>query len=325
MNIEIKNILLCHLPSPITFLEHISTTNNIFIKRDDMTGLALGGNKARKLSFFMKDAIDKKYDFIITYGSVQSNHCCMTAAACASLGLPCKLILSEPEEKPKYEGNFFLYNLYGAELLFCKVDKVNEQIQNEISILKHQGYKPYFIPGGGHGNLGTHAYVEAYDEIEQQRKEIGVNFDYIFHASGTGTTQAGLIIGAQKHINSTKIIGLSIARKKDRGIFVIKDSILDYSKEHKVQIININTIDSSIYFIDKYIGAGYGYVYPQVLHTIKNIAQKTGILLDPTYTGKAFYGMLDYIDKNNIENKNILFIHTGGIPILLSDTKLFKE
>lgn len=316
-----NKINLCTLPTPLQQTSNINN-NNLFIKRDDMTDLVLGGNKARKLEYFMQDALDKNADFIVTYGSVHSNHCRMTAAAASKLGLPCLLILSKPDKIPGYNGNYFLYDLLNAKIHYVEDGKVSETIDDELKTLKDIGHNPYFIYGGGHGNLGTQAYIDAYQEIEVQKEKSKIEFDYIFLASGTGTTQAGLIIGKEMLDNKEKIIGISIARNKDRGKNIIKESVENYLKENN---LNLNIEREDITFIDQYIGNGYADVYPEIKETIKELAQKEAILLDPVYTGKAFYGMKNYISKNNISNKNILFIHTGGTPILFSNAEKFRE
>lgn len=316
-----NKINLCTLPTPLQKISNINS-NKLFIKRDDMTDLVLGGNKARKLEYFMQDAVDKNADYIVTYGSVHSNHCRMTAAAASKLGLPCLLILSKPDKISGYNGNYFLYDLLDAKIHYVEDGKVSETIDDELKTLKDIGHKPYFIYGGGHGNLGTQAYIDAYQEIEVQKEKLEIEFDYIFLASGTGTTQAGLIIGREMIDNKEKIIGISIARNKDRGTNVIKESIDNYSKEYDKKI-NINK--EEIIFLDQYIGKGYADLYPEIKDTIKEIAKKDAILLDPVYTGKAFYGMKDYLIKNDISNKNVLFIHTGGTPILFSNAEKFRE
>ncbi|MCK8816296.1 D-cysteine desulfhydrase family protein [Natroniella sulfidigena] len=316
-----KKIEFCCLPTSLQRL-NINWKNNFYIKRDDMTDLALGGNKARKLEYFMQDALNKGADYIVTYGSTHSNHCRMTAAAASKLDLPCLLILAEPDEEPKYKGNFFLYDLFNAEIKYTSTNKVSETIDQELDELKKDGINPYFIYGGGHGNLGTHAYVEAYKEIKAQREELGVNFDYIFFASGTGTTQAGLITGKEIYNGDEEIIGISIARNEERGSEVIEQNIKNYCQENEVKI---NNIKLKINFTDEYVGQGYGDSYAEVLDTVSEVAKREGILLDPVYTGKAFYGMMDYLAKNNISNKNILFIHTGGTPILFSNAEKFRE
>ena len=316
-----RKLNFCKLPTSLKKINNINN-NNIYIKRDDMTGLAMGGNKARKLEYFMKDALNNDADYIVTYGSVHSNHCRMTAAAASKIGLPSLLILSKPENKPPYNGNYFLYDLLDADIHYVENNNVSVTIDKQLEKLKAKGNNPYFIYGGGHGNLGTQAYIDAYHEIEKQKKDMNINFDYIFLASGTGTTQAGLIIGKKSLNNNEKIIGISIAREKERGTNVIQESIEQYIKDNELEI-NINR--NEIIFLDKYIGKGYADINQNIKKTIKEIAKKEAILLDPVYTGKAFYGMKDYIKYNNIENKNILFIHTGGTPILFSNAEKFRE
>lgn len=299
---------------------HSFSKNNIYIKREDLIDLAFGGNKARKITYFAEDILKNKNDYIVTYGSSQSNHCRVTAAIAAKLGLKCLLILAD-DGKFDYNGNYFLYDLFGAEIITVNVNEVSKSIDLIMKKLRKKGYNPYFITGGGHGNLGTQAYVDAYEEIRKQSSEIGVHFDYIFLASGTGTTHAGLEIGQKLNGDNTDIIGISIARKELRGKQVILDSINEYKREKKIQL---SVEEKDIKFIDSYIGNGYADIYKGILEVIKSMARQENILLDPVYTGKAFYGMLDFIEKNNINNKNILFIHTGGSPLLFRYADEFK-
>src|SRR5699024_6668337 len=230
-----------------------------------------------------------------------------TAAFAAQHNIPCTLILAKPKinHQINFNGNFFLYHLLDSEIIWTEVDKVSTTIDRIMEDLKNKGYNPYFIPGGGHGNIGTYAYIKAYEEIERQKKQLNINFDYIFLASGTGTTQAGLIVGQKFNENSEKIIGISVARNEERGKEVIYDSIIQYLKDNNM---SVDIEKNDINFLDNYIGKGYGDIYNDILETIKTIVKNEGILLDPIYTGKGFYGMLDYIESENINNKNILFI-----------------
>src|SRR5699024_4907653 len=163
-----KKFKLTNLPSPINFFNKINS-NNVYLKRDDLSDLALGGNKVRKLEYFMADAVAKKADCIVTYGFPQSNHCRITAAASNKKGLTTVLILSE-SDNIKNNGNYFLYSLFYVELVWAKIDCVPETINKTLINLKKRGYNPYFIQGGGHGNLGTHAYRKAYEEILYEEK-----------------------------------------------------------------------------------------------------------------------------------------------------------
>ncbi|AKG03773.1 1-aminocyclopropane-1-carboxylate deaminase [Salimicrobium jeotgali] len=297
--------------SPNTPIQRISNdTNKIFVKRDDLYPVSFGGNKARKAINFFEEIDKGHFDCVLTYGSSSSNHCRVIANMCASRGLPC-FIVSPNEGETTYNSKMFEW--FGAKIIKCNISKVKETINHTLSQLQEQGYIPYFIQGGGHGNLGTKAYVEVYNEIVDYESETGVQFDYIFHASGTGTTQAGLVCG--KHLNQDydrKIIGISIARNLSRGKQVIHESVENYfqnadglSLPEKKEII----------FDDSFTMGGYGIMNKEIKSTIKETLFKEGLPLDPTYTGKAFLGMNKYLDRERIFNKNVLFIHTGGTPL----------
>ncbi len=311
-----EKINLAKLPTPLDYYGELFG-NRVFIKRDDLTDLLLGGNKARKLEYFLHDAIKKEADVLVTYGSPQSNHCRMTAAAANKIGMECLLVLSQ-EDNINYNGNFLLNDLLDAEIRWTTLENVSETIQLTLDLLCSRGKKPYFIQGGGHGYLGTHAYVEAYNEMIHGKE----NIDYIFHATGTGTTQAGLLVGSLLNNSRTKIVGISIARKVAQCRQVISESIVDYF-EHN----NINSVDfeNKIFVEDDYIGEGYADIYPDIIKTIKQVLKKSTILLDPVYTGKAFYGMLNYLIRNNITNKDVVFIHTGGTPLVFNYSDKFQS
>ncbi|WP_078392860.1 1-aminocyclopropane-1-carboxylate deaminase/D-cysteine desulfhydrase [Shouchella patagoniensis] len=312
-----EKISFSSLPTPISNegRHKLWNGNNLYVKRDDLTGFALGGNKSRKLEYFFYDAVVQKSNHIVTYGALQSNHCRMTAAAASKMGMDFTMIVPETDEKPTYEGNYKITSLMGVNLIATPLNQVKTTITETLSSLKTLGDAPYFIPGGGHGYLGTLGYVEAYREIESQKQHnlVPRDIDYIFLASGTGATQAGLIVGSGLCNNAEKIVGISIARAYKQGIQPIKESINEYNNINKTDIKT-----NKIVFEDKYIGSGYGDVYTEIETTIKKVAKLTSIILDPIYTGKAFYGMLDYLDRNSIKNKNVIFIHTGGIPLFFN-------
>lgn len=307
------------LPTAIDFYGEVDS-NQLYIKRDDLTDIAFGGNKARKLNFFLKDALLKEADCIVTYGAIQSNHCRITSAVATMNNLDVYLIQPKSNED-NINGNALINLFYEPKLITTTLDSVSETINHTLQRLDSLGKKPYFIPGGGHGDLGTHAYRMAYEEIMKQEQELELEFDYIFHASGTGTTQAGLVAG--NHINKkhTDVVGISIARSFEKGTEVIKDSLLSYLGSQK----HSKPEDLNIQFIDEYIGDGYADVYPEVMHTIKEVARKSAIFFDPIYTGKAFYGMKQYMEKNQLKNKKILFIHTGGTPIIFNYAEEFRK
>ncbi|MCB5559714.1 pyridoxal-phosphate dependent enzyme [Anaerosalibacter bizertensis] len=287
--------------------------NNFYIKRDDLIPISFGGNKARKAILFFKDIERTNSDCVVTYGSSSSNHCRIIANIAASKGLPCYII--SPTETNKITANSKMIKLFRSKVIKCSVTEVKETINKTVKELKREGYKPYFIQGGGHGDIGTQAYVNTYKEIIDYEKTKGIHFDYIFHASGTGTTQAGLICGKLLNRTNTNIIGISVARKNPYGGQVVLDSVNSYLKNIKKDKLSIEEIN----FIDDYVLKGYGHYNKEILETIKEVLIKDGIPLDTTYTGKAFWGMKEYIKKNQIKGKNILFIHTGGTPLFFDD------
>src|SRR5699024_10624724 len=220
-------------PTPIEYYGKVQE-NDLYIKRDDLTEPTLGGNKVRKLELFLEEAQDEHADYIVTYGAAQSNHCRLTVSMANKLGFKVLLILANTDNI-HYNGNFLIYDLYDTEIVWTETNQVPETIETTINKLKKQGHSPYFIQGGGHGNLGTHAYKLAFDEILQQEKEMNITFDAVFHASGTGTTQAGLIVGNKMHNAMKDIIGISVARNEERGMEVVEESVRTYLEEHQLE------------------------------------------------------------------------------------------
>lgn len=302
--------------TPIQKLNMRLNDNAIFIKRDDLIPFSFGGNKARKAKLFFEDLESQKSDCVVTYGSSSSNHCRIVANLAASKGL--KSIIISPVETSKTTFNSQMMVLFGAEIISCMVSEVKDTIDGELSRVTKEGYKPYFIQGGGHGNLGTKAYIEAYEEIKTFELENNIKFDYIFHTSGTGTTQAGLVCGKLINRDDKQIIGISNARKNPYGGQIVLDSVNSYLKS-----IGIESVGSeSINFIDDYVIDGYGAYNNDVLEVIREVLIKEGIPLDTTYTGKGFWGMREYIKEKQITGQNILFIHTGGTPLFFDDLEV---
>ena len=302
--------------TPIQKLNIRLNNNAIFMKRDDLIPFSFGGNKARKVKLFFKDLEGQKSDCVVTYGSSSSNHCRIVSNIAASKGLKC--IIISPVETGKTTFNSQMMELFGAEIISCKVTEVKDTIDGELSRLTKEGYKPYFIEGGGHGNLGTKAYIEAYEEIRTFELENNIKFDYIFHTSGTGTTQAGLVCGKLINRDDRQIIGISNARKNPYGGQVVLDSVNSYLGYIGEKSVGSEAID----FIDDYVLDGYGAYNNEVLEVIREVLIKDGIPLDTTYTGKGFWGMKEYIKENQIAGKNILFIHTGGTPLFFDDLEV---
>ena len=294
--------------SPIYNIEEYKD-NKIYIMRDDLIPFSFGGNKARKAINFFKEIEKYNYDYVITYGSASSNHCRIIANLCKLNNIKCTIISTEKENETH---NKIMCELFGVEFVYCNVEDVKKTIEKQIRKKEKENFKPYFIQGGGHGNLGTQSYIDAYKEILEYEKNNNIKFNYIFHASGTGTTQAGLVLGKIINNSNAKIVGISIARKLPRGRDVIIDSIKDYIKEKKFKI---EVKEQDVEFVDDYILGGYGKFNKKILDEIKEMLCNNGIPMDTTYTGKAYWGMKEYIKKENIKKTKILFIHTGGTPI----------
>lgn len=283
-----------------------------------MLPFSFGGNKARKAMYFLDEIKKNKSDCIITYGSNSSNHCRVIANMAASLKIKC-IIISPEENESTF--NFQMLDCFGATVITCPLSNVSQTIENTVDSVKEQGYSPYFIMGGGHGNLGTQAYVDCFYEILNFENENSIHFDYIFHASGTGTTQAGLVCGKLLNKSNTKIVGISIARKNPRGRQVVADSVNEYMSS----LGFTDDYSEQVELIDDYVLDGYGKYNSDIDQTIQNVLINYGIPLNRTYTGKAFWGMGDLLEKENIENKDILFIHTGGTPLFFDYLKRIQR
>lgn len=282
--------------------------NCLWIKREDLIPFSFGGNKARKAILFFEQIDKGDYDCVVTYGSGSSNHCRIIANQCCRRGMKCYIISPEEASEPTF--NSQMMALFGAEITVVPVTQVHDTIEGKLAALKSEGKKPYFIEGGGHGNIGTEAFVQCYNEIKEQEIELGTHFDYIFFASGTGTTHAGLVCGQLLAGDDRTIVGISIARKNPRGRNVVLDSVRAYLGDRSSE----EAIQKATIFVDDFT-SGYGKDDLRVIDTIEMVLKTYGIPLDSTYTGKAFMGMTEYLAEQQITGKNILFIHTGGTPL----------
>ncbi len=312
---KFERIKLGHFPTPI---EHLKNTTkylggpNIFIKRDDCTGLATGGNKTRKLEFLIPDAIKNKTELVVTVGAVQSNHARQTAAACALVGLKCLIVLeqrlNDPPEAYMKSGNVFLDKLFGAEVKVCpKNEDVSEYSEKLIQDIKSKGTNVYFIPGGGSNSIGALGYVECLNEIIKDNKKY--NFSQIIHATGSSGTQAGLLAGRKYFNCNIPITGICVRHKKDIQVDKVYTEAKKTCEKLRCKILD----KSDVIVYDEYIGSGYGEPTKGMIEATKLLARKEAILLDPVYSGKAFAGLIDLIkNKKFTKDDNILFIHTGG-------------
>ena len=300
--------------TPVIFLKSISKILeiNIYVKHDDLYPLPGGGSKARKLNYILNEDVRKNYNAIVTAGSNQSNHLRATALWAAKLGW--KIICVIHDNEPNiYEGNLKIVKLTGAELRFVQKIEVKEAMDKAMLDLSNEGYKPFYIWGGGHCVEGALAYYEAVKELKGQLMD--VHPDFLFLASGTGTTQAGIEIGVRRFIPGCKVIGISVAREKTRG----KRAILESMNVLNTYLCNPINVPDNIEFDDNWIGNGYEGTYPELIDTIKWAAKTEGLILDPTYTGKAFHALKMYANNGIIKpNSNVVFWHTGGLLNLMA-------
>jgi len=303
------------LPTPLIEASHLSAVlggPRIFIKRDDLTGLGLGGNKIRKLEFLMADAKAKGADTIITTGGSQSNHALQTAAVARQLGMDVLLILGRGIH-PEMQGNQLLNKLLDAKVRIIEntlMDKIDEVLNSAAEELRQRGHKPYIIPMGGTTPLGDVGYVNAALEIYQQLKDQGVDIQRIFVTDGTGGTHAGLVVGIKYLEMPCQLIGISVSRNKDR----LKSVVAGHAHE-VVKLLGMEPSFSpdDITVYDDYIGEGYGIITDGCVEAIKLVAQTEGIFLDPVYTGKTMAGLIDFVRKGRLSSEDtVIFMHTGG-------------
>jgi D-cysteine desulfhydrase len=319
----IKKMILDHkfnlgfFPTPLHRLKNLSkkyAPYHIFIKRDDQTGLASGGNKTRKLEYLIQKALDNGCDTVITAGAQQSNHCRQTAAACAIANLKCHLLLGGTAPK-KYNGNLLLSDLLGSQIHFTGENRKGEDIDSLKKELELKGKKPFIIPYGGSNITGALGFVNAVKELKEQLVAQNVKIDYLFFASSSGGTQAGLTLGNDLYNLNMKLIPIGIDKNETHGLG-LEEMVLQLVNEGKL-LLNLKKEYTlkDLKIDNDYNEAGYGIITKNEKVAIKELAHNEGILLDPVYSGRAFYAMMDYLKKNKISsNTNILFWHTGGFP-----------
>lgn len=306
-------------PTPIHELKKLSEIYSgytVFIKRDDNTGLASGGNKTRKLEYLIKQAIDTGCNTIITAGAQQSNHCRQTAAACAIAGLKCHLLLGG-EEPIKYDGNLLLSSILGASIHFTGKNRKGEDIQSMKNELENKNNTCFVIPYGGSNITGALGFVSAAKELKEQMTKQNLEIDYIFFASSSGGMQAGLMLGIELYELNTKLVPINIDKDETYGLTLDEVVLKIVGEGTKLLGIKREYDSSDIKLNKDYDQAGYGVITDNEKFAINELAQNEGILLDPVYTGRAFYGMLDCLKEKKIEPKSkVLFWHTGGLPAI---------
>lgn len=307
-------VTLAHLPTPLESLPRLSAEldgPDISIKRDDATGLATGGNKARKLEFLIADAVARGADTLVTEGSAQSNHCRQTAAAAARMGLDCVLLLRGQEPERPAEANLLLDRLLGARLRFEAPD-----LEATGRELRADGRRPYLIPTGGSNGIGVLGYVSAMEEALRQLQERGRHVDTMIVATGSAGTQAGLALGARVRGWSGRIIGISVSRRSDAA----RSAAADLANEAAHRLGAPAGFEAGDFEVhDEFLGGGYGVMGGLESTAIRTVARTEGILLDPVYTGRAFGGLMRLIERGVVRpGESVLFWHTGGTPALFA-------
>ena len=311
-----------HGPTPIEKLSRLSAElggPNLYIKRDDLLGLASGGNKTRKLEFLVADALEKGADTLVTCGAVQSNHCRLTLAASVVEGLECHLVLEERvagSYNPSGSGNNFLFRLLGVDSVTVVPGgtDVGAKMADVAQALEKKGRKPYVIPGGGSNGLGATGYAACVLEILAQTFDSGLRVDRIVTPSGSAGTHAGLVAGFHASPPGIPVIGIDVSRPKD-----VQEELVHRVAKQAAELIGVKdpVPRQAVVCFDEYVGPGYSLPTPEMAEAVRMFARLEGILLDPVYTGKAASGLIDLVRKGHFEpDENVLFLHTGGSAAL---------
>jgi L-cysteate sulfo-lyase len=321
---------LAHLPTPLEPMTRLSSLlggPRLWIKRDDCTGLATGGNKTRKLEYLVADALDQGCDTLVTVGAVQSNHCRQTAAAAAKVGLDCEILLERrvDDHSDAYENsaNVFLDRLMGAAVTyFPGGHDMKAELVAHGERLEADGMKPYLIPGGGSNAIGALGYVNCAVETLRQADELGLVIDHVVMATGSTGTQAGLVVGFTGSGSGVPVLGVSTRHpkaKQESNVQRLVDATTDY--------MGLPPIHSEhVVANDDYVGGGYGIPTDSMVEAVRMAAQYEAILLDPVYTGKGMAGLIGLVREGYFEGaENIVFLHTGGSVGLFAQESLFVD
>jgi D-cysteine desulfhydrase len=313
-----EKLNLAQTPTPFYPLERLSEQlggPRIWIKRDDLTGAATSGNKVRKLEFLLAEALANGCDTLITSGGVQSNHCRSVALLGAQLGLKVHLLLRADIE-PKPVGNLLLDQLAGATIShysleeYRGLDKLFAQWQDHYAGL---GRNAYSIPTGGSNGTGMWGYITAAEELSQDFQRNGIQPQAIVHATGSAGTQAGLMLGCQLHQINTKVKAYAVCDNRAYFTRKVREDLQQWQNQYSPQTDISGLVADTC---DEYVGPAYGVAGDEVFDAIKQVAALEGILLDPVYTGKAFFGMMEDIKKGKFSSEqgdDIVFLHTGGL------------
>jgi L-cysteate sulfo-lyase len=311
-------VRLAHLPTPLELLPNLTRALNgpeIWIKRDDCTGMSSGGNKTRKLEFLLAEAQAMGADLVLTQGATQSNHARQTAACAARLGLACHILLEDRTHKtdPDYteNGNVFLDLLHGATVEhFDSNPDMNGELAKVAARFAADGRRPYAIPGGGSNTTGALGYVNAAIELVTQANDLGLRIDHVVHATGSAGTQAGLVAGLVGIHSGVPLLGIGVRAPKEKQ----EDNVYKLAAA-TAEVLGCAGVVRREHVVANcdYVGSGYGFSTPASIEAISMLARLEGILLDPVYSGKGMAGLIDLIRKGHFRRgENVVFIHTGG-------------
>ncbi|MFC1912525.1 D-cysteine desulfhydrase family protein [Chloroflexota bacterium] len=326
---KLPRIPLGSYPTPLVEAPNLSAALSgprILIKRDDLTGLALGGNKCRKLEFVMADAKQKGFDALVTTGGSQSNFALQLATAARRLNMDFYLVLVKGVHIEK-QGNLLLDDIIDSKIKLVEADDIEDifgptmmaKMNEAADELKKKGRNPLVVPAGAFNPVGTVGWVDAVDEIWQQLQAQKINAQYLVVTCGSSGTQAGLTLGVKYLKLPLEIVGFTIASPKEKST----NSIVNMANETaKLLGMDVTVTPDDVMVNDDYIGEGYGIVTEAGLQAIRLVAQTEGIFLDPVYTGKAMAGFIDFIKKGYFKSTDTaVFIHTGGVPALFAYDK----
>ena len=317
---HLPRISLAHLPTPVEEMprlcEALGGRLHLLVKRDDQTGLATGGNKARKLEFLIAEALAQGADTLITAGGAQSNHCRQTAAGAAKMGLRCVLLLSgEPLPRSLWNGNLLLDSFLGAEVRWIGDRDRDTALANETRALQAAGARPYVVPVGGSVPTGAVGYVAALEELAGQLAERGERVDRIVFASGSAGTHAGILVGVKALGLNVRVEGISDDKvgdlvEKIRALTTATAAYLD---------LDLNFTDQDFILHGAYGAPGYGVITDAEREAIRLLARFEGIIADPIYTGRALAGLIDLVRQGVYgPGETVLFWHTGGVAGLFA-------
>ena len=318
---RLPRLQLAITPTPLQEAPRLAAAiglDRLLIKRDDNTGLALGGNKARKLEFLVADARSKGADVLITTGAAQSNHCRMTAAAARVAGMEAHLVFRD-EAVEEVQGNMVLDRLLGATWSFAG-DRAPADCMNEVAEeLRRSGKKPYVIPAGGSNGLGALGYVRCAFELVGQLKESGDEPRYVVCAGGSCGTLSGLTLGLALADSGSALAAVSISRSVPDRVAKAKQVMSE-----SCQIMGVELPDTAPLIWDGYVGPGYGMRTELTTRALEVAARTEGLILDPVYSAKAFGGLIGEIEAGRVKREDlIVFVHTGGTPALFADPELY--